>query len=444
MAPGGGTIADRLATCLKRIGDKAGQGASACLTVYERSATAEAEAADIRRRAGLSLGPLDGAIVSIKDLFDVRGEVTRAGSAVLLDEGKQAVEDALAIRRLRRAGAVIIAKTNMSEFAFSGVGTNPHFGTPGNPLDRSRIPGGSSSGAAVSVADGFCDIAIGSDTGGSVRIPAALCGLTGFKPTQARVPTAGTFPLSASLDCVGSIGRSVAACIAADSVLSGDERPISPAAVKDLRLGIVAGMPFEAIDPGIDAAFQASARLLSDHVLRISSTDVPEIEEMRQLNARTGGIVAAEAYALHAARMSNSGRMDPHIAMRIEKGGTAPAASYIELLAARRRLMQNLEALWERIDILAMPTVPVPAPTIAEVATPTRFNECNMLLLRNPAIANFFDWPAISLPVRHEGTVTGLMLVARPGGDRRLLAAASAIEAALREGGIGFQHGERQ
>ena len=176
-------------------------------------------------RPGQSLGPLDGAIVSIKDLFDVAGEVTRAGSRVLADEGLLATADAPVVRRLRAAGAVIVAKTNMSEFAFSGVGANPHFGTPGNPFDRARVPGGSTSGGAVAVADGMCEIAIGTDTGGSTRIPAALCGIVGWKPSKQRMPTDGAFPLSFTLDSIGPMAKSVAECAAADAVMAGEAAP---------------------------------------------------------------------------------------------------------------------------------------------------------------------------------------------------------------------------
>src|SRR6202043_1431542 len=212
---------DRLEQALARIADPKGEGARACLTVYAEAARAAADAADARAARGASRGPFDGIIVSIKDLFDVAGEPTRAGSKVLAEEAAPAKADATIVQRLRAAGAVIIAKTNMTEFAFSGIGANPHFGTPGNPRDRSRVPGGSSAGAPISVADGMCDIAIGTDTGGSVRIPASLCGLVGFKPSRQRVPTDGAFPLSATLDSVGPIGRGVADCAAADAVPAG-------------------------------------------------------------------------------------------------------------------------------------------------------------------------------------------------------------------------------
>jgi aspartyl-tRNA(Asn)/glutamyl-tRNA(Gln) amidotransferase subunit A len=184
---------DRLEEALDRIADPKGEGARACLTVYADAARAAADAADARARAGLSLGPLDGTIVSIKDLFDVAGEPTRAGSKVLAD-APAASSDAPVVRRLRAAGSVIIAKTNMTEFAFSIFGANPHYGTPGNPADRTRVPGGSSGGGAVAVADGMCEIAIGSDTGGSTRVPAAFCGIVGSKPSKWRVPTDGAFP----------------------------------------------------------------------------------------------------------------------------------------------------------------------------------------------------------------------------------------------------------
>src|SRR6185295_10943856 len=256
------TVRDSLEAALARIADPAGEGARACLTVYAEHARAAADAADARRKAGISLGPLDGAIVSIKDLFDVKGEPTRAGSKILAD-APPASADAPVVRRLRAAGAVIVAKTGMSEFAFSGVGMNPHYGTPGNPADRARVPGGSSSGAAVSAADGMCEIAIGTDTGGSTRIPAALCGVTGFKPTKSRVPTDGAYPLSPTLDSVGPLARSVEDCAKADAVLAG-EAPweIEPAQVRDLQIGILAGEPLTELDEIAASRFEGAVAAL--------------------------------------------------------------------------------------------------------------------------------------------------------------------------------------
>ena len=239
---------ERLEAALGRIDDPKGEGARACLTVYREQAKAAADAADARAKAGISLGPLDGTIVSIKDLFDVAGEVTRAGSKVLAEEGKPAAADAPVVRRLRAGGAVIVAKTNMSEFAYSGIGANPHFGTPGNPADRKRVPGGSSSGAAVAAADGMCEIAIGTDTGGSCRIPGALCGIVGYKPSRQRIPTDGAFPLSYSIDSIGPIARSVEACAKADAVMAGEDfAPANPFPLAGLRIGVVQGAPLERI-----------------------------------------------------------------------------------------------------------------------------------------------------------------------------------------------------
>src|SRR6476469_8082119 len=233
---------ERLESALDRIDDPKGEGARACLTVYREQAKAAAEAADARVRDGVSLGPLDGTIVSIKDLFDVAGEVTRAGSKVLAEEAKPAAVDAPVVHRLRAAGAIIVAKTNMTEFAYSGIGANPHFGTPGNPADRKRVPGGSSGGAAVAAADGMCEIAIGTDTGGSCRIPGALCGIVGYKPSRQRVPTTGAFPLSYSIDSIGPIARSVEDCARGDAVIAGEEcPPLRPAPVTGLRLGVPQG-----------------------------------------------------------------------------------------------------------------------------------------------------------------------------------------------------------
>ena len=240
---------DRLELALARIADPNGEGARACLTVYADAARAAADAADARAAGGATLGPLDGAIVSIKDLFDVSGEATRAGSKILAEEAAPAASDAAVVWRLRGAGAVIVAKTNMSEFAFSGIGANPHFGTPRNPRDRARVPGGSSAGAPIAVADGMCDIAIGTDTGGSVRIPAALCGLVGFKPSRQRIPTDGAFPLSKTLDSVGPIGSSVADCAKADAIMAANtSTPFEPAALAGLRFGVAEGMPLDRLD----------------------------------------------------------------------------------------------------------------------------------------------------------------------------------------------------
>src|SRR3954451_7350834 len=230
---------------LARIEDPKGEGARAFIKVFKQQAIASADASDAMRKAGLVAGPLAGIPVSIKNLCDVAGETTLAGSKALQD-APPARQDAPVVARLRAAGAVIGGSTNMSEFAFSGVGANPHYGTPGNPADRKRVPGGSSSGAAVSVVDRMAVAALGTDTGGSVRIPAAVCGIVGFKPTARRVPTTGAFPLSFSLDSIGPLATSVADCALADAVMAGiAPEPLRPASLTGARLGHVKGLVLE-------------------------------------------------------------------------------------------------------------------------------------------------------------------------------------------------------
>ena len=425
------TARDRLEAALARIAEPEGEGARACLTVYAQSARLAADAADARASAGLSLGPLDGAIVSIKDLFDVAGEPTRAGSTFLA-QAPPAEADAPVVRRLRAAGAVIIAKTNMTEFAFSGVGLNSHYGTPGNPADRSRIPGGSSSGAAVAVADAMCEIAIGTDTGGSTRIPAALCGIVGFKPSQRRVPTEGAFPLSFTLDSVGPMARSVADCALADAVMAGEEpRPPGPAVVAGLRLGIAQGLPLAELDRDVGREFSAATARLESAGVRLTDESFPQFAAMLAINAK-GGFAPAEAFAIHRDLIASHGpEYDPNVRARIERGRGLAAADYVLMSRERVRLIRDMDARLEELDALVMPTTAIVAPKMSEVATREAFGRNNMLLLRNTALANFFDLCAISLPLplpRHPGLPVGLMLVARNGHDHRLFRIAAAVE----------------
>ncbi len=419
---------DRLDQALLRIADPNGEGAKACLTVYAETARAAADAADARANNGVSLGPLDGTIVSIKDLFDVAGEPTRAGSKILADEAQPAASDAPVVRRLRAAGAVIIAKTNMTEFALGAIGANPHFGTPGNPRDRTRIPGGSSSGAAVTVGDGMAEIAIGSDTGGSVRVPAALCGITGFKPSRQRVPTTGAFPLSTTLDSIGPLAKSVADCTKADAVLAGQEYvPLEAAPLAGLRFGIVQGFPLENLDGTVSKAFAAATERLEQAGVRVTGETIALLDDMRQVNAY-GGIVQPEACAIHRDRLKRrAGDIDPNVRVRIERGCAMSAADYIGMVYARDRLMRAMDAWLEGLDALIMPTAGIVAPTIAEVADPEVFAARNAMLLRNTSIGNFFDLCGISLPLPAPLPV-GLMLLSRNGHDHALLRIAAGIE----------------
>jgi aspartyl-tRNA(Asn)/glutamyl-tRNA(Gln) amidotransferase subunit A len=424
---------DRLEQALARIADPKGEGARACLTVYQDAARAAADAADARARFGISLGPLDGVIVSIKDLFDVAGEPTRAGSKILAEEAKPAAADAAIVRRLRAGGAVIVAKTNMVEFAFSGVGANPHFGTPANPRDRSRVPGGSSSGAPVAVADGLCEISIGTDTGGSVRIPAALCGLVGFKPSRQRVPTDGAFPLSYTLDSIGPIARSVADCAKADAVMAGEElsfAPLDVAALQGLRFGVAEGLPLDRLDDTVAAAFAAAVKRLDGAGVRVSRETLPLFDAMNDVNAK-GGISPPEACAIHRDWMGRRpGDIDPNVRARIARGCEVSAADYVDMMRTRARLVGLMDTRLIGLDALIMPTTSIVAPTIAEVADPKVFSVRNAALLRNTAIINFFDLCAVTLPIPDAPprTPAGLMLVGRNGEDLRLLRIAAAIE----------------
>jgi aspartyl-tRNA(Asn)/glutamyl-tRNA(Gln) amidotransferase subunit A len=424
---------DRLEQALTRIADPKGEGARACLAVYADSAKAAADAADARAKAGQPIGPLDGVIVSIKDLFDVKGEVTRAGSKVLAGEGLVAKADAPAIARLKAAGAVIVAKTNMSEFAFSGVGANPHYGTPGNPFDRARVPGGSTSGGGVAVADGMCEITIGTDTGGSTRIPAALCGIVGWKPSKQRVPTDGAFPLSFTLDSIGPMAKSVADCALADAIMAGEKpKTIEPAALSGLRLGIWQGVPFDGADETVAASWSAAVARLNKAGVKLSDETIAFVDEMAQLNAK-GGFAPTESFAIHRERLKRDGAgFDTLIRARIERGGTIPAYDYIDMTTGRRRLIQAMDTRLEGLDALVLPTVPIVAPKTAEVAVADEFGRKNAMLLRNTSMINFFDLCAISLPLpRNGGLSTGLMLVGRNGSDAKLFAIAAAVEKLL-------------
>ena len=421
---------ERLAAALARIDDPKGEGARACLTIYREQATAAADAADARAKAGISLGVLDGTIMTIKDLFDVAGEVTRAGSKALADEAKPATADAPVVRRLREGGAVIVAKTNMSEFAYSGIGANPHFGTPGNPADRKRVPGGSSSGAAVSAADGMCEIAIGTDTGGSCRIPGALCGIVGYKPSRQRIPTDGAFPLSYSIDSIGPIARSVEACAKADAVMAAENFvPLEPAPLAGLRIGVVQGAPLENLDETVAKRFPDAIGRLKQAGARISEETLSLLGDMVQVNSK-GGVQPAEAFTVHRDLLSRrADAIDPNVRARLERARNISAADYIDMVRQRARLIRAMDLRLADLDVLAMPTTPIVAPTLQEVAPPDDFARKNAMLLRNTVIVNFFDLCAISLPIPREGGLpTGLMLIARNGQDHRLFRIAAAVE----------------
>ena len=420
--------------CLDRIADPGGEGARCFIAIDENKVRDQARASDLLRRHGIAPSPLAGIPVSVKDLFDVMGEVTRAGSTVLAD-APPAKCDAPAIARLRAAGAVLTGRNNMTEFAYSGVGLNPHYGTPANPWNREtrRIPGGSTSGGAVSVADGMAALAIGSDTGGSCRIPAALCGLVGFKPTAARIPLQGAFPLSSSLDSIGALGKSVACVALADAVMAGEEHEV-PIIVQPsrLRLGLPKTLVQDGLDDDVAHTFEAALRMLRDAGVHIEDMAFDELGELPALADR-GGIAAVEAGAVHRTLMAAHGEAyDPRVRARIALGAGISGAEYAWLLRRRAELIANAARRITPYDAVIVPTVPIVAPPFSAFETDDEFNRLNRLLLRNPSCLNALDCCAISLPCHRPGAPpVGLMLAASHGHDRQLFHIAASVEAAL-------------
>jgi aspartyl-tRNA(Asn)/glutamyl-tRNA(Gln) amidotransferase subunit A len=411
-----------------RIEDPKGEGSRVFIKTYKAQALAVADASDLQRKAGLVPGLLAGIPVSIKNLCDVAGETTLAGSKAL-DDASPAKADAPVVARLRAAGAVIVGSTNMSEFAFSGVGFNPHYGTPGNPADRKRVPGGSSSGAAVSVADRMAVAALGTDTGGSVRIPAAVCGLVGFKPTARRVPIDGVVPLSTSLDSIGPLANSVEDCAIVDAVFAGEPISVPDAApLAGLRFGIPRQFVMDELDPTVAKAFERACKALAAKGVKIEQIDLPQLNELPAINAK-GGFAASEAFAWHQKLIGRRGNVyDPFVAPRILRGKEMSAADYIDLLAARADLQKRVAAITANYDAVIMPTCAITPPTLDEVSTPDGFTRKNMLLLRNTTVGNFLDRCGISLPCHAAGELpVGFMLMGEAMADQRVLAMARSV-----------------
>lgn len=378
--------------------------------------------------------PLAAIPVSIKDLFDVAGQVTAAGSTVLAG-GAPATADCPAVARLRAAGAVLAGRTNMVEFAFSGVGINPHFGTPVNPADLTaeRIPGGSSSGAAVSVATGAALVGLGSDTGGSLRIPAALCGIVGFKSTARLVPTEGAVPLSTALDTVGALTRSVRDAITVHEVLAARAVRLAGKPLPACRLAVARTQMQDAMDDTVTEAFGRSLQVLRQAGAHIEEIALEEIGDLAAINA-TGGFSAAESYAWHRALIAaHEAEYDPRVAFRILRGAGMRAFEYIDLLTARKQWIARMEARLSGFDAVLSPTVPIVAPLIASVRDDdAEFFRVNSLLLRNTSVVNMLDGCAVSLPCHTPDQLpAGLMLWHAALHDDTLLDLALQIEFVL-------------
>lgn len=426
------SASERLEAALGRIASPELEGSKAFTDVFAENARREAKAADARHASGAPFGPLDGRIVSIKALFDVAGKVTHSGSAVLRGQSPAAA-DAVIVRRLREAGAVIIGATQMTEFAFSALGTNPHDGVPGNPRDRSRAPGGSSSGAVVSVVDGMAEIAIGSDTGGSVRVPAALSGAVGFKPTSGRVPTDGAFSLSSTLDTVGPIALSVADCALADQVLAGATMTqLTAAPPNSFRLVVARGRLFDRAEPGVLRAIENAVAALGGAGVTVTDGSMDKaLDDLAALD-RVGTFPSIEVGAtLRDMGVASLEAVDPKTRARIEAGAHILATDYVRMTRLRQAAVQSLESAMTPDDVYIMPTTPIRAPLLSAVEENAAFHEANGLVLRNPRIANQLDCPSISLPLPVTGLPVGLMLIGRRGSDRRLLEIAARIEAIL-------------
>lgn len=426
------------AEALRRALEAADAPAAAHVFVrrFDARARVAAQAVDAARAAGLPLPPLAGLPVSIKDLFDVTGEPTTAASKAMSDAAP-ATADGAVVARLRAAGAVLIGHTNLSEFAFSGVGINPHHGTPRNPCSpagQALVPGGSTSGGAVSVALGAAWAALGSDTGGSIRIPAALQGLVGFKNTQRLTPLQGSVPLSTTLDTACAITRNVADAILVHGVLAGRAPALSPRPMAALRLGVPQARMLADLDPVVARAFDRCLQHLSAAGATIETLPLGPLDELDGLQSQAN-FAAAESWAWHRQRLTRrEADYDPRVAVRIRRGATMLAADYIELLHARRAWIARMEANLHGFDAMLSPTVPVTAPALAPLLDDdARFFETNALLLRNPSAVNFLDGCALSMPCHAADELpVGLMLWGPALSDDTLLGAALAIEARLR------------
>ncbi|MFD1330062.1 amidase [Mycoplana ramosa] len=434
LASGRTTSRSLVEACLARIASSS-EGKATFIQVSGEAALQAAEAMDLLRRAGAAPSPWAGIPVSVKDLFDIAGEVTKAGSLALADSAP-AKADAAAVARLRRAGFIVIGRTNMTEFAYSGLGINPHYGTPLSTWDRenARVPGGSSSGAAVSVAEGMAHAALGTDTGGSCRIPAAFNGLVGYKPTARRVPRTGSVPLSSTLDSIGPIARSVDCCAILDAILAGGPaKPLPERPVAGLRLAVPTTLVLDGMEAVVAEAFGAALSRLSEAGAVIEEIAVPEFLDIPKMNAK-GGFSAAESYAWHRSLIERKGDVyDPRVATRIRAGAAQSAADYIDLGIARSRLIADIEQRFARFDAMVMPTVGIVPPRIADLADDDAFMRANLYVLRNPSFVNMFDGCAISVPISKPGEApVGLMVAGLAGADGTILAIARAMELRLK------------
>ncbi len=435
LAAGKTTSREITEAALAKIDDSNGEGTRTFLKVFRDAALTEADASDRLRKHGIVPSPLAGLPISIKDLFDIAGDVTLAGVKAH-HALPPATSDAPIVTRLRAAGAVIIGRTNLSPMAFSPLGINRDFGTPGNPADRARIPGGSSSGAAVSVTDGMAVAAIGSDTGGSVRIPSAFCGLAGIKPTQKRIPLTQAWPLSTTLDSVGPLCASISCCALVDAALAGETIAVPRAMpLRGLRLALPKNGVLEDMDATVSRAFRRALEKLSQRGVQIIETALPELDEVIAMWRSPPSFSQMEGYAHYAKQLTeNAAAYDPSIRGRFAAGSVATAKDYIDLLHARADIIQRAAEATRNFDGVIMPTVQIVAPTIAEASTEDGFKRVVPQIIRNPSIVNMLDRCALSIPCHNADELpVGLSLMGEHGDDRKLLAMGLSVEAVVKE-----------
>lgn len=410
------------------------------VTLMQERALKEAQASARRLAAGRSLGVLDGIPIAWKDLFDLDGMVTTAGSKVLAADAP-ALGDSAVVEALAAAGMVSVGRVNMSEFAFSGLGLNPHYGTPQNPHSRGmpRIPGGSSSGSAVAVAAGLVPVSIGTDTGGSIRIPAAFNGVVGYKATRGRYRMDGVFPLSNSLDSLGPLCRTVQDAVWVDAAMGARKPSIMARSMVGVEIVVPTDVVFDDLEPGVAAAFDAAERRLTDAGARFVRLAFPAFADILRLMANHGALVTAEAYWLHRQRLTVSALdIDPRVVARTSLGEKITLCDYLDIVAARRRLIADVNALVGN-RLVAFPTVPHVAPIIEPLKMDDDlFVKTNAKTLRNTLLGNFLDWCGLSIPcgTGDDGMPVGFLLSAVAGGDEALLSCGLAAEAIIR-GDIG-------
>ncbi|MGR3716360.1 MAG: amidase [Thermohalobaculum sp.] len=395
-------------------------------TTPER-ARAGADAAARRARSGARLGPLDGVPISWKDNYDIAGEVTEAGSMLLA--GKVATSDAAAFAAAAASGLVCLGKTHMSELAFSGLGVNPMTATPPNAIEPERAPGGSSSGAAVATALGLAAAGIGSDTGGSVRIPAAWNGLAGLKTTAGAISCEGVMPLATTLDTVGPLCRTVEDCALLYAALAGlpPEVP-APAELNGARFLVPETVVLDGCDPQVTAAFEATLDTLAEVGASLTRAPVPEFTEAFDVAARLSPIVTTEGWRIWGETIeANPGVMFPLIEQRFRSGMGGSVETDREALAEYARLSQAVQGRMAEHGPMLMPTAPCLPPLVAELlADDEYFAKRNLLALRNTRLGNLLTLSALTVPTATP--MTGLMLVAGPGQEDLVLALGRAVE----------------